>query len=341
MKITIIGNLGYVGPVLTSYIRRLFPEIKIAGIDAGYFSCSYLDHTQLSCVDVQLFKDVSKIIPDDLAGSDAVIYLAAISNDPMGRDFAAATKRINQDQAVRIAKMVDQIGVKSFVFASSCSVYGSASDKARIETDDLNPLTDYARSKVNAEQQMKELDLNNTKINSLRFATACGVSANLRLDLVLNDFVYEAVINDEVKVLSDGSPLRPLIDVTDMARFLTWFAINENAPSQGIFNAGFNSCNYSVLEIANCVSNLTGCSIDINTSAPPDKRSYKVNFDAIGKLTQFTRPLKNLENSCSELKDFILQVIKTRNVDMKLRQTRLHVIKEFIEKNNLNQELLK
>ena len=136
----------------------------------------------------------------------------------MGDKFEAVTGEINHEASVRIAKLAGERGVKNFVFASSCSMYGYAEGGARKETDPTNPLTAYARSKIGSEKAFAELDLDGMTITSLRFATACGMSDRLRLDLVLNDFVACAIASGEITVLSDGTPWRPLIDVEDMAR---------------------------------------------------------------------------------------------------------------------------
>ena len=208
-------------------------------------------------------------------GDLAVVQLAAISNDPMGNRFEKPTMDINQGSAVSIAKAASDAGVKNYVFASSCSVYGIALGGPRKESDDLNPITAYAKSKIGAERELAELDTDMT-ITCLRFATACGMSDRLRLDLVLNDFVACALSQGEITVLSDGSPWRPLIDVADMARAIDW-AVSRPADNGGRYlamNAGADECNYQVRDLANAVADaVPGTKVSINLDAPADSRS--------------------------------------------------------------------
>ena len=161
-------------------------------------------------------------------------------------------------------------------------MYGQAETGARKETDPTNPLTAYARSKIGTEKDLKNMNLNEMNFTSLRFATACGWSNRLRLDLVLNDFVACAITSGEITVLSDGSPWRPLIDVEDMSRAIIW-AINRHKDNGGQFlavNAGSNNSNYQVIQIAKAVASLIpNTKILINKDALPDKRSYSVDFN--------------------------------------------------------------
>src|SRR5262249_34403879 len=157
-----------------------------------------------------------------LAGVDAVVHLAAISNDPIGHAYEEVTFDVNSRASVELARLAKDSGVGSFIFASSCSVYGSADDRPRTEQSELGPLTAYAKSKVRTEQGLRDLAGSGFRVTCLRFATACGMSDRLRLDLVLNDFVACALSAKRITVLSDGTPWRPLINVADMARAIEW-----------------------------------------------------------------------------------------------------------------------
>ena len=218
MKILITGNMGYIGPCVVSHFRSCWPDAKLVGIDMGFFA-SCLTNVKIlpECkVDVQYFADVRRISPDMLKDIDAIVHLAAISNDPMGNEFKNVTLDINYRASINLAKLAKSVGVKSFIFASSCSMYGAAEDKAKTENSSLNPLTAYAKSKVYTEKELEPLADNEFKVTSLRFSTACGMSDRLRLDLVLNDFVAGAVASKKITILSDGSPWRPLINIKDM-----------------------------------------------------------------------------------------------------------------------------
>ena len=206
-----------------------------------------------------MFGDIREFPAELVDGVDAVVHLSAISNDPMGNKFEAVTGEINRDATVRIARLAAERRVKSFVFASSCSMYGYAEGGARKETDPTNPLTAYARSKIGSEKAMAELDRKGMLVTSLRFATACGMSDRLGLDLVLNDFVACAITSGEITVLSDGTPWRPLIDVEDMARAILW-AIRRKPDKGGEFlavNAGRDEGNYQVRELAEAAARQT------------------------------------------------------------------------------------
>ena len=202
------------------------------------------------------FGDIRDFPPDLLDGVDAVVHLAAISNDPMGKEFEAVTEAINEKASIALAQMAQERGVGTFVFASSCSIYGAAEGSPRRETDPLNPLTAYARSKVAMENALRSSNAGRMTVTCLRFATACGMSDRLRLDLVLNDFVASALATGEITVLSDGTPWRPLIDVADMARAIEW-AIGRSSEHGGRFlvvNAGSQAGNYQVRDLAEVVS---------------------------------------------------------------------------------------
>jgi nucleoside-diphosphate-sugar epimerase len=306
MRILITGNMGYVGPVLTRFLRKHRPDAYIIGFDTGFFghALTAAESFPESLLDEQHFGDMRRFPKALLEGVDAVVHLAAISNDPMGKEFEKVTGEINQAASVELAKASAAAGVKNFVFASSCSMYGYAEGGARKETDPTNPLTAYARSKIGTEEEAKQCDLGNMIFTSLRFATACGMSDRLRLDLVLNDFVACAISSGEITVLSDGSPWRPLIDVEDMARAINW-AIGRKAADGGQFlavNAGRDEGNYQVKQLAETVAaHVPGTKVSINTSAPPDKRSYKVDFTLFKSLAPEDIPQVPLEESVRRL----------------------------------------
>lgn len=307
MNILVTGNLGYVGGMLVPYLRAMHPGSRIICYDAGYFAHCITSRTRApeSFADVQYFGDIRAIPNNVISGTDAIVHLSAISNDPIGNEYEKVTIGINQTASLDLARRARDLGVKSFVFASSCSAYGFAEGDARRESDDLNPLTAYARSKVGTEQGLAGLQNSDMTITALRFATACGMSPRLRLDLVLNDFVACAIATGEITVLSDGSPWRPLIDVEDMARAVDW-AIQRPSDSGGPFlavNAGSNEWNYQVRELANAVAEaIPGTKVSINHQAPPDKRSYRVNFDLFAELAAGYTPKVTLSQSIERLR---------------------------------------
>jgi nucleoside-diphosphate-sugar epimerase len=308
MRILITGNMGYVGSVLTRFLRESLVDAELIGFDTAYFAHSLTGAGLLpeAFLDRQVFGDIREFPADVLDGVDAVVHLAAISNDPMGNKFETVTGDINQQATIRLAGLAADRGVRSFVFASSCSMYGSTEGGSRKETDPTNPLTAYARSKIGSEKAFAELDRKSMLLTSLRFATACGMSDRLRLDLVLNDFVACAITSGEITVLSDGTPWRPLIDVEDMARAILW-AIRRTRESGGEFlavNAGRDESNYQVRDLAEAVARQApGTKVSINTNAPPDKRSYRVDFALFRSLAPDSIPQVSLDQSITRLRD--------------------------------------
>jgi nucleoside-diphosphate-sugar epimerase len=335
MRILITGPMGYVGPALTRHLRARFPDAELIGFDSGYFAHNLTGALRLpeTVLDRLHFGDIRQFPPDLLDGVDAVVHLAAISNDPMGKEFEAVTEAINERASIALAQMAQEHGVGTFVFASSCSIYGAAEGSPRRETDPLNPLTAYARSKVAMENALRSSNAGRMTVTCLRFATACGMSDRLRLDLVLNDFVAGALATGEISVLSDGTPWRPLIDVADMARAIEW-AIGRSAEHGGRFlviNAGNQAGNYQVRDLAQVVSTeLPGTKVSINREAPPDKRSYQVDFSLFAKLAPAHVPavslVKSVQNLASGLRSmgFSDQEFRTSPL-MRLRTLKQHI----------------
>jgi len=344
MNILITGNMGYVGPVLVAHLRQAFPDARLIGYDSGLFAHCLTSAAQLpeALLDAQYFGDVRTLPDSILSDADAVIMLAAVSNDPMGSKFEAVTDAINFASCEDIARRALEAGVLRIVFASSCSMYGYAEGGARSETDELNPLTAYARSKVATERALEGMDPGNAVVTSLRFSTACGMSPRLRLDLVLNDFVACAIASREITVLSDGSPWRPLIEVKDMARAIEWALLRDpgEAGHYVAVNVGADSWNYQVRELAQAVAAaVPGTSVSINTNAPPDKRSYRVDFTKYRAIAPNHQPQVSLEQSIEGLKTG-MQSMNFADANFRSSQfMRLKVIESHIEARRLDESL--
>jgi nucleoside-diphosphate-sugar epimerase len=344
MRILVTGNMGYVGPGVIGQLRKAFPESTLIGYDMAYFA-SCLTNAQVLPeykLDQQLFGDVREISADLFKGIDAVVHLAAISNDPMGTKFEDITLDVNYKSSVRIASMAKEAGVKNFVFASSCSMYGAAEDSAKTEDSTLNPLTAYARSKVFTEKELEPLADSEFTVTCLRFATACGMSDRLRLDLVLNDFVAGAVSTGKINILSDGTPWRPLIHVKDMARAIEWAVVRE-ASNGGEFlavNTGSNEWNYQVKELAQAVAEvIQGTDVSVNLDAAPDKRSYRVNFDLYKQLAPDHQPQYTLKAAIQELYDG-LKNMEFKDGDFRNSLLmRLKVLTSLQESSIINEQL--
>jgi nucleoside-diphosphate-sugar epimerase len=343
-KILITGNMGYVGPGVETHLRDLIPSAILAGMDSGIFAHCLTGAKRLpeTVIDQQIFSDVRDVTPELLKGVTGIVHLAAISNDPMGKSFESATAAINHIATVQLAKIAKTAGVKNFVFASSCSMYGAANEEARTETAPLNPLTAYARSKVASEADLKVLANAEFEVTCLRFPTACGMSPRLRLDLVLNDFVASAIANKEIVVLSDGSPWRPLIDVRDMARAIGWALTRESGPEKGFLavNVGKNEWNYQVRDLAIAVSDAcAGVKVSINTDAAPDNRSYRVNFDLFNSMTSDDLLIHDLASSIGLLKEG-LEGMSFSDGDFRSTQwMRLKVLQQHMDEGAIDKEI--
>ena len=344
MKLLITGNTGYIGPLVYQHMRQTMPDMQIAGYDSGYFAHCL---TGAACLPeaallAQYWGDVRDLPGELLDDVDAVIHLAAISNDPMGKRYEQVTEDINYVSSKTIAQKALEHGVKRFVFASSCSMYGFAEGGPRQESDELNPLTAYSRSKVATEKALEELGDSDMTITALRFSTACGWSDRIRLDLVLNDFVACAIASKEITVLSDGSPWRPLIDVKDMARSMEWALTRD--PAEGgnylAVNVGCQEWNYQVRDLAEAVATaVPGTSVSINTDAPPDKRSYRVDFSLYESLAPHHQPQVSLDQAIAEIKAG-LEAMQFSDANFRASQfMRLKVLEKHIAEGRLTEQL--
>lgn len=343
MKVLITGNLGYVGPGLVKEFRKYHPDANLVGFDIGYFA-KHLTSNSISpesFLDTQYYGDVRRFPEEILDGVDVVVSLAAISNDPIGNRFEEVTMDINYKANVNIAKLAKKHGVKKFIFASSCSVYGAAGEDARTEESDLNPLTAYAKSKIYSEKDLAPLADKDFQITCHRFATACGMSERLRLDLVLNDFAAGALTSGEITILSDGTPWRPLINVLDMARAIRWSSNRDETHGDYlVVNTGSNVWNYQIKELAYAVQEiLPEVKVSVNENAEPDKRSYRVNFDKFAAIAPDHQPQYDLNTSVKGLVDG-LQGIGFSNADFRNSLLmRLNVIRNLLDTGQVDQKL--
>jgi nucleoside-diphosphate-sugar epimerase len=345
MKILVTGNMGYVGPLVLRRLRESRPHATLMGYDMGYFAHCLTGVPRLpECrADLQYFGDIRHIPEQIVHGIDAIVHLCAISNDPMGATFEKVTLDINHRASIDLAVKAKRAGVKKFVFASSCSVYGFAEGGPRREDDALNPLTAYAKSKVQTEHDLASLASDAFTVTCLRFATACGMSDRLRLDLVLNDFVASALVSRRISILSDGTPWRPLIHVKDMARAIDW-AVQRDRRDGGSFltiNVGSDEWNYQVKDLAAAVANLVpNVEVTINKDAQPDKRSYRVNFDKFSKLAQGFLPMMDLQSAVRDLRDGLM-AMKFHDSEFRTGELiRLVTLKRLREEGHLTDDLV-
>ena len=281
MKVLVTGDRGYIGSVLAPILAGLGHDV--VGLDTDlYAGC---DFGPVPAELPSLALDVRSTTPDDLAGFDAVVHFAALSNDPLGDLSPEWTYDINLEGTLVVARAAREAGVQRFLFASSCSMYGaSGTDDALDETSPLRPITAYAESKVRAEEGLWELMDESFAPISMRNATVYGASPRLRLDIVLNNLAAWAHTTGRVRLLSDGSAWRPLIHVRDVA-LVAGFLLE--APLELVrgeaFNVGSDDQNYRIRELATLLSEETGCSVETADDAEPDSRSYRVDFSKLGR----------------------------------------------------------
>lgn len=316
-QILVIGNLGYVGPWVIHHLRQAHQTARLIGLDSNWFSPEKIgvDYRPSFDPDHQIYGDVRDWRDHlTLDAYDTIIYLAAVSNDQIANQFKSATHNINAISAAEIAKKFWEIEAKEreklFIYASSCSLYGKTDSHLPCkETDPIHPRTDYARSKNQAEDALKQIATESTKkhrLVSLRFATACGVSFNQRTDLILNDFVSRAVRRNQIEVFSDRTPLRPLIDVEDMGRVVSAMTKAKHASPFSTYNVGTNGNNYSVLDLANIVAQTLNKPniVEIKNCNGGDDRSYKVDFSKLNaylKAEKINVPFKSVETTIHQL----------------------------------------
>jgi nucleoside-diphosphate-sugar epimerase len=303
MKILVTGTEGYIGTRLAPLL--LADGHEVVGLDTGYYRDGWLySPTPQPYITPRLInKDLREIGPKDLEGFDAVVHLAELSNDPLGENKPEVTYKINHLGSVNIATVAKQAGVKRFVYASSCSVYGLGTGNWLDETSPVNPQTAYARCKVMVERDVTPMAGPDFSVTFLRNATAFGASPRMRFDIVINDLCGLAWTKKKIAMTSDGSPWRPVVHVEDICRAVRLVLQAPTSAVNGeVFNVGSNEENYRVREIAETIARVfPGCELSVGTSSG-DNRSYRVNFDKIRKHLPEYRCEWSTERGARELR---------------------------------------
>jgi len=343
MRVLVTGNKGYIGSVMVPMIVAEGHEV--VGLDTDlYQRCTFgewADNTPT------IKKDVRDVEAADLKGFDAVVHLAALSNDPLGNLDPAVTYEINHAASVRLARLAKSVGIARFVFASSCSNYGAAGDALMNEESALNPVTPYGISKVRVEQDVSKLADVGFSPTFLRSATAYGVSPRLRFDVVLNNLVAWAFTSGRVYIKSDGTPWRPIVHIEDISRaFITALHAPREIVHNQAFNVGRTEENYRIREIADIVKEtVPNCRIEYAEGAGPDLRCYRADFSKISNGLPGFKPqwtarggaqqlyeafkkvglkLEDFEGPRYKRIDHITQLIGTGRLDHGLRWRKTH-----------------
>jgi nucleoside-diphosphate-sugar epimerase len=332
MRVLVTGHLGYLGPAVVGTL--LAEGHDVTGLDSGLFSSCVLEREPDIAT---IFKDVRDVEVADLFGYDAIVHLAALSNDPMGFLDPARTNEVNALATVRLASLARDAGVGRFLQSSSCSVYGAPAEPWVDEASRPMPVTPYGVSKVTAERGLSELASPDFCVVSLRNATAFGYTSRLRTDLVVNDFVSNAYLRREVRLNSDGSAWRPLVHAQDIARA---FSMALLAPAElingAVFNVGEEEQNYTVLQIAQAVLQaVPGATLSMSSGAPTDQRSYRVRFDRLHQLLPAFRCQYRLEDGIRDL----LSNLRRVGFDSSAGHSRIEHLQTLMRQGDVDENL--
>lgn len=334
-SILVTGGAGYIGSVLTANLLRSGNKVRV--LDRMYFGIETIAE-YLSNPFFELIKDDIRYADKKVFGGiDTVIHLAALSNDPTCELDSSITKSINYKGTVRMAKLAKEMGVKRFIFSSSCSVYGAGSSLQLTEESLLNPISLYAKAKVIAEKELLKLADDDFTVTILRNATVYGLSKRMRFDLVVNIMTLNAFKNKKIYISGGGLQWRPNIHIQDVAEaFIKAIEAPSEKVQKQIFNTGSNEQNYQVIQIANMVKKVMPDIIIENVPSDPEKRDYNINFDKIHDILGFSVK-KNVNDGILEIKSALDNGVVTDNIKTKT----LNYYKYLLEADKVSRSVIR
>ncbi|MBW4609056.1 MAG: SDR family oxidoreductase [Hassallia sp. WJT32-NPBG1] len=336
MKILVTGTEGYLGSLLPPLLIERGHEV--IGVDTGYYKVGWLyNGTEVTAK--TLNKDIRNITAEDLQGVEAIVHMAELSNDPTGQLSPTITYDINHKGSVRLAKLAKEAGVRRFVYMSSCSVYGVATEGDVTEESSVNPQTAYAECKTLVERDVTPLADDDFSPTFMRNATAFGASPRMRFDIVLNNLAGLAWTTKEIKMTSDGTPWRPLVHALDICKAIvcTVEAPRDIVHKQ-IFNVGDTTNNYRVKEIAEIIADtFKGCKLSFGDSGA-DNRSYRVSFEKINTILPGFKCDWNAQRGAQQLFDLFSKIDMTEETFLSRGFTRLKQLEYLIRTQQIDQD---
>lgn len=338
MRILVTGTDGYIGAWLgPTLIER---GHTVVGLDTGFYRAGWLYHDGIAQHPATLVKDIRRVTAEDLAGFEAVVHLAELSNDPLAQHKPEISYQINHHGSVALARLCKQVGIQRFVYTSSCSVYGVGSgDEAMTEESTTNPQTAYAHCKVLVERDVSAMADDTFSPTFLRNATAYGPSPRMRFDIVLNNLAGLAWTTREIKLTSDGTPWRPLVHVRDICEAIaSVLAAPREVVHNQILNVGETQENYRIRDIAQIVSEtFTGCALTLGKN-DSDNRSYRVSFDKIREVLPNFQCRRTARIGAQELYDVFQRIDLTEETFKHRAFTRLKQLQYLADTGQLDAE---